>query len=70
MDMTIAQIARVTGYNRESLRRLAKSGKLPGAYRLSGRWLVNKETFDAIRQGKSPAIRENGERKTEKEGKY
>jgi len=51
MDMTIGQIAKVTGYAPESLRALAKKGKLPGAYKLGGRWLVNREEFERHRNG-------------------
>ena len=51
MDMTIGQVAKVTGYAPESLRNLAKQGRLPGAYRFGRNWLINREKFQKHRDG-------------------
>ncbi len=51
MDMTLNDIARVTRYTPASLRALARRGKIPGVYKLGGRWLVNREEFERLRNG-------------------
>ncbi len=52
-DFTLRQLAAITGRHVETLRRLARAGKLPGAYRLGDRWLVNREVFLAHRNGRA-----------------
>ncbi len=48
-DLRLDQIAEVTGVHPETLRRLARSGRLHGAYRLGKAWLVRREALDEIR---------------------
>lgn len=52
-DLTITQVATLTGRSPHSLRRLARTDRLPGAYRLGGLWLIRREALDAIRKGAS-----------------
>ncbi|MCC6487164.1 MAG: helix-turn-helix domain-containing protein [Candidatus Hydrogenedentes bacterium] len=52
-DLTIAEAAELTGLHPETLRRHARTGKLPGAYRLGGVYLIRREAFDALRSGVS-----------------
>lgn len=52
-DLTIVEVAQITGAHPESLRRLARLGRLRGAYRLGGMWLVRRDAFDAMRKGES-----------------
>ena len=53
-DMTLMALAEITGRKVETLRRLAKTHKLPGVYRLGGRWMITKEAADRLR-GLKPA---------------
>jgi excisionase family DNA binding protein len=50
-DLTIAEAAELTGLHPETLRRHARKGRLPGAYRLGGVYLIQREAFDALRAG-------------------
>ena len=49
-DLTIGDLAKLTGRHPETLRRLARFGELPGAYRVGGRWLVSRPVVDRMRQ--------------------
>lgn len=48
-DLTIGDLAKVTGRHPETLRRLARLNQLPGAYRLGRRWLVRREALSELR---------------------
>jgi excisionase family DNA binding protein len=50
-DLTINEVAEITGRHPETLRRAARAGTLPGCYRLGHLWLIRREDFDAIRNG-------------------
>lgn len=39
-DLTLSELADVTGRHVETLRRLARMGQLPGVYRIGGRWMI------------------------------
>ena len=60
MDMSVNELSKLTGFTPEALRRLARQGNLPGAYRLGGRWLINKGEFERHRNGKFPRQDELG----------
>ncbi|MBM4046732.1 MAG: helix-turn-helix domain-containing protein [Planctomycetes bacterium] len=49
-DLSIKQLAEVTGRHVESLRCLARMGRLPGVYRLGGRWMISREAADRLRK--------------------
>ena len=49
-DLTIPQLAKVTGLHPETLRRLARTKRLPGIYRLGGRWLMSRAAADSLRR--------------------
>ena len=48
-DIPFSDLARITGRHVESLRRMARKGKLTGAYRLGGRWILRREALDFLR---------------------
>ena len=54
-DMTLAELATITRRNVESLRMLARVGRLPGVYRLGNRWLISEENVRRLRR-----VRERG----------
>ena len=47
-DLTLADIAGITGKHPETLRQLARMGRL-SAYKLGGLWLVPREAFERLR---------------------
>ena len=49
-DLTLGALARITGRHVETLRRLARTGRLPGAYKLGGRWAISPEAADRLRR--------------------
>jgi len=48
-DVTFAELARITRTHVVTLRRLAQTNKLPGAYRLGGRWMFRAESIALLR---------------------
>lgn len=48
-DITIDELARVTRRHPETLRRLAREGKLPGVYRVGRRWMMSPEALCKLR---------------------
>lgn len=50
VDLTISEFARITRRNIETVRRLARMGRIPGAYKLGGRWMISREASDRIRR--------------------
>lgn len=48
-DLTIEQLAEVTGKHPETLRRLARCGRLPGVYRLGRDWRITLEAAARLR---------------------
>lgn len=49
-DLTLPELATLTGLHPETLRRLARTGRLPGIYRIGGRWLMARAAADRLRQ--------------------
>jgi len=43
--VTIDRLAQETGFHPQSLRRLARMGRLPGAHKVGARWLIDTETL-------------------------
>jgi len=67
-DLTLEEIARRTGLNPGTLRRIARRGGLPGAYKLGGRWLVRRTIWDALGAGGlDPGVRRDDEAGTDGE---
>lgn len=48
-DLTLARVSQITGKHIETLRQLARMGKLPSAYKCGGSWLVPREAFERLR---------------------
>jgi hypothetical protein len=48
-DLTMIDLAKVTGRHVETLRRLARMNRLPGVYRLGCRWMITHERADRLR---------------------
>lgn len=48
-DLSVKDLARLVGRHPETLRRLARRGRLAGAYRLGGRWGICREAADRLR---------------------
>jgi predicted site-specific integrase-resolvase len=49
-DLTLAELARITRRHPETLRRLARTGQLPGVYRLGGRWMIAPQNARRLRR--------------------
>lgn len=48
-DLTIQEFSLITRRHVETLRRLARMEKLPGAYKIGGRWMISQEAADKLR---------------------
>ena len=48
-DLTIRELAEITGRHPETLRRLARLDRLPGAYKLGRTWSITREAADRLR---------------------
>lgn len=48
-DVTLQEIATITRRHIVTIRRLARTGKLPGAYRIGRRWMFRSEAIDSLR---------------------
>jgi len=48
-DLTIAEFAAITKRHPETLRRMARTGSLPGAYKIGRDWLISQEAANRIR---------------------
>ena len=53
--LSIAQAAEQFGLSAESLRMVAKAGKLPGARKIGGRWFVSSDVLKRYFEGAMPA---------------
>ncbi|MBM4039766.1 MAG: helix-turn-helix domain-containing protein [Planctomycetes bacterium] len=49
-DLTLRELARVTGRHPETLRRLACVGRLPGAYQIGNRWAISRAAANELRR--------------------
>jgi excisionase family DNA binding protein len=63
-DYTIDELAKLVNKHPETLRQLARLRRLPGAYRIGNEWRINRELFQAHRNGGADRAgsREQGER--------
>lgn len=50
MDLTIKDVAAITGFHENTVRQLARDGKIP-AYRIGHEWRIRRGDFEAMRQG-------------------
>lgn len=48
-DFPLSVLRIATGLHMETLRRLARQDRIPGAYKLGGRWFVNRAAFNRLR---------------------
>ncbi len=48
-DLTIADLAHITGYHPETLRVMARRGQLPGVYRIGRKWLMTQKASNKLR---------------------
>lgn len=48
-DLSFRELSKITGFHVESLRKLARLGTLPGAYKLGGAWRFRREALDEVR---------------------
>ena len=53
-DLTLQQLAELTGRHPETLRRLARMDKLPGICKLGHGWFISKEAADRLRRVPAP----------------
>ena len=68
-DLTIQDLAELTGYTAGHLCQMCRDGKIPGAYRLGRKWLVVKEAWEAFRSGGSSVTGETGREHIETGGR-
>lgn len=62
-DYTIARLAAVVGHHPEALRRLARTGRLHGAYKLGREWRIAPEAVAKLRGMEAGLSRDGGEQK-------
>ena len=48
-DLTVDEAAKLLRVNAETVRRLCRMGRLPGAYRVGIQWRVNRDGLDRLR---------------------
>lgn len=49
-DLSIRELAEIMKRHPETLRRFARTGNLPGAYKLGKVWRISKQAADKLRQ--------------------
>ena len=49
-DLSLHELSGITGRHIETLRRLARTNQLPGAYKLGRRWLITPEAVRRLRR--------------------
>jgi len=49
-DLSFRELSQLTGRHVETLRVLARTRRLPGAYKLGGRWAISRQAADALRR--------------------
>ena len=52
-DLSLQELAELTGRHPETLRQLARAGRLP-MYKMGGRWAITREAADRLRRVPSP----------------
>ena len=50
-DYDIEDTARIFRVHSQTIRRLARQGKIPGAYKIGGKWLIRRSWVDKVREG-------------------
>ena len=48
-DLTAEDVARLAGVHTATVRRLARAGRLPGAYRIGRQWRFAREAIERLR---------------------
>jgi len=48
-DLTVQDVAKLTGVHPATVRRLARAGRLPGAYKMGSRWRFAREAIEELR---------------------
>ncbi len=48
-DLTLEELAALIRKHPETVRRLARMGQLPGAYKIGGRWMIAEENARRLR---------------------
>ena len=59
-DLSLRELSEITGRHTETLRRLARTDQLPGAYRLGRRWLIAPEAVRKLRRLEAAPATETG----------
>jgi len=49
-DLTLKEMSKLVGRHFKTLQRLARQGRLPGAYKLGGKWSISNEAADKLRR--------------------
>ena len=62
ITLTIAEVSSALGISERTVYEMARTGRLPGALRLGGRWLVRRDLLETALEAKAtPASIEQGE---------
>lgn len=48
-DLSMRQLAEITGMHIETIRSLARDNKIPGVYKLGGVWRISQEALNTLR---------------------
>ncbi|MCK4376249.1 MAG: helix-turn-helix domain-containing protein [Candidatus Brocadiae bacterium] len=48
-DLTVHDVAELTGVHAATVRRLARAGRLPGAYKIGRQWRFAREAIEHLR---------------------
>ena len=48
-DLTVSEFASAIGRHPETIRRLARQGRLPGVYKFGGMWMIRPDGIEEIR---------------------
>ena len=49
-DLTLKEVAKIVGVCTETLRRMARKGKLKGCFKIGGSWRVTRKALDVLRK--------------------
>ena len=59
-DLSLRELSEITGRHPETLRRLARTNQLPGAYKLGHRWMITPEAVRKLRRPEAAPAPETG----------
>ena len=48
-DLSMKEVASIVGMHIESIRSLVRQGKIPGVYKIGGRYRISQEALDKFR---------------------